>query len=117
MLQLSFLLWLINYSAKNGRIPLPALLHAGSHSVSAQEPGPAAELFQELLPQEWGQARRVLGFVLGTVSAHPNNHTMVVSALRRRKHTQPSSKALPQDTPSQKHPCCLISHVRTETFG
>ncbi|OWK58343.1 hypothetical protein RLOC_00003857, partial [Lonchura striata] len=41
-----------------------------SLSFCLQEPGSAAELFHELLPQEWGPARKALGFVRGTVSAH-----------------------------------------------
>ncbi|XP_058703369.1 uncharacterized protein LOC131583362 [Poecile atricapillus] len=52
------------------------LREGGALSVSLQEPGPTVELSPTLSPHKWGWARKVLGFFLGPVRAHQNNHTM-----------------------------------------
>lgn len=57
---------------------------------SLQAPGCTAELFHELLSQEWGRASKALGFVLGTVSVHGNNHRIALSTCKRRKRSDPA---------------------------
>lgn len=114
MLKLPFLLQPINCTGNNETIPLPSQLDAGSQSVSPQEPTSTGDLFPELLPHEWGRARKALGFLLGTVSAHQNDHTMALSTCKRRKPASPSTK--PHQEPSWKRPCSQICCVRTKRF-
>lgn len=94
-------------------------------SFCLQEPGSAAELFHELLPQEWDPARKVLGVVRGTVSAHQNHRTTALSACKGRTRTEPSAKPPPgqshigrqKSSPSKCTPFTPYSNSNTNSFA